>query len=73
MSQQLQYIYAQIEVSTGRCFDVFTCTYEIPIPDEYILIPEFTYDYNNKYYNSADQKWYHDPSFESEWLEAPQW
>lgn len=60
-SQQLQYIYAHIEPSTGRCYDVFTCTYEIPMPDEYILIPELTADYEGKYYKEG--LWYEDGEF----------
>lgn len=61
MSQNLQYNYAQIDVSTGRCIDVFTCSYEIPFPDEYILIPDFNIAYRDKYYK--DGLWYEDGEF----------
>ena len=60
-SRRLQYIYAQIDPLTSQCFDVFTCTYEIPIPEEYILIPEFTSAYHGKYYK--DGHWYADAGF----------
>lgn len=63
MSQNLQYNYAQIDPSTGRCIDVFTSSYEIPLPEEYILIPAATTDYNDKYYNAADGHWYADAGF----------
>lgn len=68
MSELLQYIYAQIDPSTGRCINVFTCSYEIPLPDEYILVPVFSYDYEDKYYNKADGKWYYEPEFITEFI-----
>lgn len=71
--QNLQFIYAQIDTMTGRCIDVFTSSDEIPFPEEYILIPEFTSAYHGKFYNLVDQKWYLDQNFEFEWEEAPQW
>ena len=61
MSQQLQYNYAKINAVTGKCIDTFTCSYEIPIPDEYILIPEFSDAYLDKYYK--DGHWYADSEF----------
>lgn len=71
MSQLLQYIYAQIDVSTGRCYSTFTCSYEIPLPD-YIEIPEFISDYEGKYYNiNGDQMWYWDAEFTQLWEECP--
>lgn len=73
MSQQLQYDYAQIAPSTGRCIDVFTSSYQIPLPDEYILIPEATSDYHDKYYNKNDGLWYLDAAFTQLWADAPQW
>ena len=71
MSQQLQYNYAQIDTATGRCIDVFTASDYIPFPDEYIIIPVFTYDYHDKYYNSADGLWYWDSEFTQIWEECP--
>lgn len=59
--QQLEYNYAQIDVSTGRCHSVFTSSYEIPLPDEYILIPEASIEYRDKYYH--DGHWYADAEF----------
>lgn len=60
-SRKLQYNYAQIDPETKQCFDVFTCTDEIPIPEEYILIPRADIIYRNKYYN--DGHWYADAAF----------
>lgn len=65
-SQQLQYIYAQIDPLTGKCVSVFTSSDYIPFPDEYILITDFTYDYLDKYYNAADEKWYYESDFVTE-------
>ena len=61
MSQHLQYNYAQIDVSTGKCINTFTSSDEIPFPDEYILIPVFSDDYLDKYYH--DGRWYADSQF----------
>ena len=61
MSINLQYDYAQIEPSTGLCISVFTSSYEIPIPEEYILIPMLISDYMGKYYHEG--LWYIDPEF----------
>lgn len=76
MSQLLQYNYAQIDVSTGRCFNTFTASYQIPSSfQEYVEIPVFEggeYDYVGKYYNlNGDQMWYHDQEFTQLWEECP--
>lgn len=67
----LQYNYAQIDLSTGRCVGCFTSSYEIPLPD-YIEVPYTTNDYANKYYNiNGDQMWYWDAEFTQLWEECP--
>jgi hypothetical protein len=59
--QHLEFHYAQIDPLTGRCTAVFTSSYQIPLPDEYILIPELINDYEDKYYK--DGLWYEDSEF----------
>lgn len=58
--QLLEFHYAQIDPSTGRCINVFTSSYQIPLPDEYILIPVFTDAYEDKYYDAETGNWYYD-------------
>lgn len=70
MSVNLQYNYAVIDAETGRCRSVLTSSYEVPL-DTYILIPECSNDYYNKYYNSVDGMWYHDAAFSDLWEECP--
>ena len=60
-NRRLQYNYAQIDTTTGKCIDVFTASDYIPFPDEYILIPEFNIAYRNKYYHEGF--WYEDSEF----------
>ena len=67
----LQYNYAQIDMSTFECIGAFTSSYEIPLPD-YILIPDADPNYNGKYYNmNGDQMWYWDSQFQNIWEECP--
>lgn len=61
--KKLEFNYAQIDPETGRCIDVFTSSYQIPLPDEYILIPRAITAYNDKYYNKNDGHWYADSAF----------
>lgn len=56
MSQNLQYVYAQINVSTGECLACATTSYEINHP-AYILVPTMG-DYVGKFYNQEDGLWY---------------
>ena len=72
MSVNLQYNYAKIDPSTGRCKSCGTFSYEINHP-AYIPVPYATNDYTNKYYNQADELWYLDAGFTQLWEEAPQW
>lgn len=71
MSQMLQYNYARIDSVTGQCLGCFTCSYEIPIPNEYIEVPYATDDYIDKYYNVENGLWYHDSEFTQLWEECP--
>lgn len=61
--RRLQYHYAQINPQTYQCIGCFTCSYEIPIPEEYILIPRYSNDYLDKYYNPADGLFYYEPEY----------
>ena len=71
MSQQLQYNYAQLELPSCKCIATFTSSYEIPLP-EYVEIPIFTSEYDDKYYNLyGDQMWYWDADFTQLWEECP--
>lgn len=71
MSVNLQYNYAQIDLTTFRCVGCFTCSYEIPLP-EYIEVPVADSNYHNKYYNiNGDQMWYWDAEFTQLWEECP--
>ena len=72
MSINLQYNYAQIDPVTFMCVGCFTSSYEIPIPEEYIVVPYPTDDYIYKYYNfNGDQMWYWDAEFTQLWEECP--
>lgn len=58
MSMTLSYIYALIDLTTGRCIGVETTTTNREAYPEYIPIPTLTDDYLLKYYiNGA---WYED-------------
>lgn len=63
---RLAYHYAIID-ENNCCVSVRTSTYEVPW-DTYILIPVFSYDYNGKYYNRADEKWYYEPEYITEFV-----
>ena len=71
MSQLLQYNYAVIDAN-GRCYACQTSSVEVPLSN-YILVPEHTNDYYNKYYNREDGLWYLDAEFTQLWENAPQW
>jgi hypothetical protein len=72
MSQLLQYNYAAIDVSSGKCVGVITTSSEIN-HEAYVLVPEYTDDYKGKYYNQADGLWYLDADFNTIWTDAPTW
>lgn len=66
------YYYARIRLETGLCVEVKdTTVYYDPVeyPD-HIAIPEYNEAYLMKYYNRANQKWYLDASFSTEWTPA---
>lgn len=63
------YYYAIIRLDTGLCIEVKDTTnyYDPAEYPEYIAIPEYNEAYLMKYYNQADQKWYLDSAFSTEW------
>ena len=68
---RLQYNYAKIDTSTGRCKGCGTYSYEVNNA-AYVPVPYATDDYLNKYYNlNGDQMWYHDAEFTQLWEECP--
>ena len=69
---RLAYNYAKIIVDTGLCTTVRTTSYEINMAG-FIRVPVYTEDYEGKYYNASDGLWYLDGSFETLWVDAPQW
>ena len=71
MSVNLQYNYAIIDTNTCRCRACLTMSYEVN-NIAYILVPEATDDYCDKYYNlNGDQMWYWDAEFTQLWEECP--
>lgn len=71
MSINLQYNYAKINLTTGRCTSCGTYSYQVNHPS-YIEVPYATDDYMDKYYNlNGDQMWYWDAEFTQIWEECP--
>lgn len=69
MAQQYAYNYAIIE-SNGYCVEVCSTSSSHDGMTGYIPIPEYNEDYLEKYYNTADGKWYEDAEFTTEWIPA---
>lgn len=67
MAVQYAYDYAIID-ETGFCYEVRSTTVDHSDDANYIEIPEYSYDYIEKYYNVADGKWYYDAEFTNEWI-----
>lgn len=65
---RLAYHYAVID-ENNCCVSVLTSTYTVPL-DTYVLIPLFTYDYMDKYYNRTSGKWFYEPEFVTEFIPA---
>lgn len=71
MSLNLEYNFAVINVTTGRCGACYTTTTYVNHPS-YVEVPYATNDYIGKYYNlNGDQMWYHDELFQNLWEECP--
>lgn len=71
MSMNLQYNFAKVNLTTGRCTGCMTTSDYIDNP-AYIEVPYATNDYVGKYYNiNGDQLWYHDSGFTDLWEECP--
>ncbi len=64
MERRLQYNYAGIELSTGRCHSCMTTSYEIDDP-AWIAVPKYSEQYVGKYYH--DGNWYSDAEFTTPW------
>lgn len=65
---RLRYNYALID-ETGWCYEVCTTSRNCDEMEGYVVIPEYSYDYLEKYYNVGDGKWYHDAEFQDEAVE----
>lgn len=63
--RRLAYNYAIID-ETGWCGEIYSTSRNCDDMEGYIRIPEYSYDYMEKYYNVADGKWYHDAEFTNE-------
>lgn len=64
--RRLNYYYATIDPADGFCYGV--CTSINPLEDEhYVEIESLNRDYELKYYNRANGKWYLEASFTTEW------
>ena len=71
MSMTLEYNYAVINTSTGRCGACYTASNYVEHPS-YVIVPYATNDYIGKYYNfNGDQMWYWDAEFTQLWEECP--
>lgn len=71
MSQNLQYNYAILDLSTYQCAGCVTSSYVVN-HISYIEVPYATDDYCEKYYNmNGDQMWYWDAEFTQLWEECP--
>lgn len=66
MERRLAYNYAIID-ETGFCYEVCSTSRNCDGMEGYISIPECNPDYMEKYYNVADDKWYLEDSFTTEW------
>ena len=63
------YNYAIISTN-GLCVDVYGTSESYTDKENYIAVPEYNPLYIGKYYNQADQKWYIEASFTTEWTPA---
>lgn len=64
---RITFYYAIID-ETGWCYGVISTSRNNDDREDYIAIPEYNEDYVEKYYNTADCKWYLDSEFETEWI-----
>ena len=63
----LEFNYAIINLDTGECLACMTFSYEI-INDAYIAVPRAYHEYVGKYYNQANETWYYEPEFVTEFI-----
>ena len=62
MSQNLEYVYAIIDTSTGVCLGTYTSSGEIT-GENFVPIPQLDDNYVGKYYNPADGLFYYEPEY----------
>lgn len=62
MSQNLEFIYAVIDISTGLCLAVCTATSQAT-GENFILIPHYDESYEGKYYDRETESWFYDAGF----------
>lgn len=67
MSQNYAYNYAILDLSTGMCMEVRSCTYEINDPS-CIEIPVYDEEYILKYYING--RWYEDAAGTIPWTSS---
>ena len=67
MSVNYYYNYAIIDLTTGMCVGVRSCTYEVNDPT-YISIPVYDEEYGFKYY--IDGNWYEDAAGTIPWTSS---
>lgn len=67
MAVNYAYNYARIDLATGMCMGVYTCTYEDPSEDM-VLIPVYDEEYLMKYY--IDGNWYEDAAGTIPWTSS---
>lgn len=65
MSVQYYYNYAEIDLDTGMCVGVMTCTYEVTDEPCWVAIPVYDEEYAFKYY--IDGAWYEDAAGTIPW------
>ena len=66
MDMRITFNYAIID-ETGWCYEVCSTSRNCDGMEGYIIIPAFSEEYIEKYYNVANGKWYLEDTFETEW------
>ena len=67
MALQYEYKYAEIDLETGMCLGVISCS--TPITDPiYVEIPVYDEEYIFKYYNWDNGKFYYDEEYTEEYI-----
>lgn len=69
MDMRTTFCYAIID-ETGWCYEVRSTSRYCDGMEGYIRIPVYSEEYIEKYYNTADGKWYLEDTFTTEWTLA---